>query len=349
MKIVGIRTERRPVRLRRPFRTALRCVQTFEVVTVTLRAGDGVVGTAEVTGTPAITGETNGSIEAAINEILAPTIIGSDLADYVPLIEQLSAAMVGNTTAKCAVDVAVHQAVAAWRQVSLAELLGVRGRPVRTDVTVSLGDPAEMAKEASERAAEGFDTLKLKLGGPVALDVGRVQEVARALGGPASLRIDANQAWTVKEALQILERLAAAGIDVEWVEQPVAAGDLKALAAVTARSPVPVLADESVHTASDVYRLAEVGAGDLINLKLAKCGGLQAALELLGVARACGLGVRVGCMMESGQAVLPAMLLAERIGGDVAHDLDAGWWCDEEGGVGYEPPYVQSAGPGVPR
>ena len=138
----------------------------------------------------------------------------------------------------------------------------------------------------------------------------------------------------------MIDGLAQAGVAVEFVEQPVPAGDLAGLAAVTARSPVPVVADESAHSAADVRRLADAGACDAVNIKLAKCGGLQAGLEMATVARACGLGLLFGSMLESGSGVAAAAVLASRLAADQVHDLDAGWWAETQSGAIYRPPFV---------
>ncbi len=171
MRITGVETGRRPVRLRAPFRTALREVRDLDLVTVSVQTDGGITGRAEVAGTARITGETNASIEEAVNLVLAPVVEGRDLSDYSVVLADMGSAMVGNSTAKCAVDVAVHRIVAAWRAVTLAELFGAGPRPIATDMTISLAPPPDMATEARRRAEEGFTTLKLKLGGPVELDV----------------------------------------------------------------------------------------------------------------------------------------------------------------------------------
>jgi L-alanine-DL-glutamate epimerase-like enolase superfamily enzyme len=340
MRITGVETGRRPVHLRSPFRTALREVKDFEVVTVSVLAEGGIAGCSEVVGTARITGETNASIEEAINAVLAPVLIGRDLGDYSVALADTASAMVGNSTAKCAIDVAVHRAVAAWRGTALSEVLGATLRPIATDVTVSLAIPSDMATEARRRADEGFGTLKLKVGGRIALDIERVQAVAGNVPGSVALRIDANQAWTARQALQVIDRLVQAGVAVDFIEQPVPAADLAGMAVVTARSPVPVVADESAHTAADVRRLADAGACDVVNIKLAKCGGLQAALEVAAVARTCGLGLLFGSMMESGSGVAATAVLASRFAPDEVHDLDAGWWAETESAAIYRPPFV---------
>jgi L-alanine-DL-glutamate epimerase-like enolase superfamily enzyme len=131
----------------------------------------------------------------------------------------------------------------------------------------------------------------------------------------ATLRVDANAAWTPKEALRAIERLAPFGI--EFVEQPVAGDDLAGLRFVRERSPLPIIADESCITLSDVAQIADCCDG--INVKLAKCGGITNALKLIAAARAHGLKVMLGCMVSSSLAITAAAQISPLV--DYA-DLD---------------------------
>ncbi|WP_331772388.1 GNAT family N-acetyltransferase (plasmid) [Embleya sp. NBC_00888] len=323
---------RRP--LRRPFRTALRTVRELSAVEVVLRTGDGDTVSGTTVATPAITGDTEEAILAAVHGPIAnalcrgPRPFGEGLA-------AVAAALRGVPSARAAADIALHNLAA--RRIDpdpgglegLAALFGNRPAPVRTDLTISLDDPPTMAAAAREAVAEGFDTLKLKLADPEH-DVERVAAVHAGLGGAsrtAVLRLDANQAWTRDEAVRTLDRIAALDIDIELVEQPVAAGDIDGLAYLRARSPWPVLADESVFTADDVRRVADASAADLVNLKLLKCGGLGPARDVIAACAEAGLGLVVGCMLEPEEGVAAAHALAAAAStGPHAHDLDAGWW-----------------------
>jgi L-alanine-DL-glutamate epimerase-like enolase superfamily enzyme len=166
-------------------------------------------------------------------------------------------------------------------------------------VTISAGEPPDLCVAAKTRADEGFAVLKLKVGTDAQEDVGRVQAVREAVGPDIRLRLDANQGWTPRQAVRVIEALAAAGLGVEFVEQPVAARDLDGMAWVRARADLPILADESVYGVRDLVEVIRRGAADLVNVKLAKCGGLRVARTLLELARECGVGTMVGSMMES--------------------------------------------------
>jgi L-alanine-DL-glutamate epimerase-like enolase superfamily enzyme len=231
------------------------------------------------------------------------------------------------------VDLAVHGLVAGALDLTLAELLGGSGTPdVPTVVTVAVDRPEAMADAAAELVAEGVRAVKVKLA-DAELDVARVLAVREQLGRtPVTMRVDANQAWTPEEAVTVLESLHAAGVPLELVEQPVAAQDLSGLAFVRARSPYPLMADESVFTADDVRRVADVEAADLVNLKLLKCGGLHRAREVVAAAHETGLGLLLGCMLEPAEGVAAAGALASVASlGPLAHDLDAPWWVGGPG------------------
>lgn len=344
--------QRRP--LRAPFRTALREARELEVVRVEVAWSDGSVTAGEVTPVAPVTGETAGSVMAAVAGPLIDAVKGVPLADHEELFGRLQRALPGNTTAKCALDLAVHAALgnllaralghqgeAATTTEGTAAYLGATLRPVHTDMTVSLDTPEAMVAEALARTAEGFDVLKLKLGnGGPRLEVERVASVAHAVGPEVALRLDANQAWTAKETLAVLDGLDKAGVRPELVEQPVPAHDIVGMATVARHGFVPVLADESVHSAADLVMVAEAGAAELVNVKLAKCGGLRAASDIVAVAKACGLGVLVGCMLEPGSALRAGALLAMTLQGSFAHDLDAAWWAPGEKAVSLAPPMV---------
>jgi len=159
-----------------------------------------------------------------------------------------------------------------------------------------------MARKA-ERDAPRFKRLKLKLGGRDGLDVERVRAVRAVTGLP--LQVDVNEYWTAEEALDALPQLAALG--VEYCEQPLAAGDPGG-AEIKRRSPLPIYVDEDCHTLADVAACARIAHG--LNIKLAKSGGIREAVRMAAAARALGLGVMLGCMVESGLGIAPAAHIA---------------------------------------
>ncbi|NUQ38566.1 MAG: dipeptide epimerase [Caldilineales bacterium] len=210
----------------------------------------------------------------------------------------------GPAPARCALDLALHDRLARRRGLPLHRLLDAPppAQDMPTSFTISLDTPAEMARLAAKAAA--FLVLKIKLGGEE--DEACVEAVRRARPD-ARLRIDANAAWTPEEAARHVDRLAR--FDLELIEQPVAKEDISGMGFVQARSPIPIVADESLQSLADLERLAAVGVGG-INLKLMKVGGLAPGLAILRRARALGLKVMLGCMIETSLGVTAAAQLS---------------------------------------
>jgi L-alanine-DL-glutamate epimerase-like enolase superfamily enzyme len=212
------------------------------------------------------------------------------------------AALDGEQAAKSALEAGLHDLQGKLLGQPVNRLLGLPRRGPPTSWTVWLGDPDDMARRAAE-AAPRFRRLKLKLGGGDGLDVERVRAVRGATGLP--LQVDVNEWWSVEEALEALPQLAELG--VEYCEQPLRAGDSGG-EQLREHSPIPVYLDEDCHVAADVPRCAELGHG--VNVKLAKSGGIREAFRIAHTARALGLGVMLGCMIESGLGIAAGCVVA---------------------------------------
>jgi L-alanine-DL-glutamate epimerase-like enolase superfamily enzyme len=208
----------------------------------------------------------------------------------------------GEQAAKSALDAALHDLQGKLLGVAVNRLLGLPLGGPPTSWTVWLGDPDDMARRA-EAAASRFRRLKLKLGGGDGLDVERVRSVRAVTELP--LMVDVNEWWTIDEALDACGELAALG--VEYVEQPLREGDPGA-AELRRRAPLPIYVDENCHTLADVAACREVAHG--INIKLAKSGGIREAVRMVHAARALGLGVMLGCMVESGLGIAAGCAVA---------------------------------------
>jgi L-alanine-DL-glutamate epimerase-like enolase superfamily enzyme len=208
----------------------------------------------------------------------------------------------GEQAAKSALDAALHDLCGKLLGIPVWRLLGLPQVGPPTSWTVWLGDPDDMARRA-ERVQGRFKRLKLKLGGGDGQDVERVRAVRGVTDLP--LQVDVNEYWSLEEALDALPQLQALG--VEYCEQPLPAGDPSG-AELKARSPLPIYVDEDCHTAADVAACAERAHG--INIKLAKSGGMREAIRMAHAARALGLGVMLGCMVESGLGIAAACQVA---------------------------------------
>jgi L-alanine-DL-glutamate epimerase-like enolase superfamily enzyme len=204
--------------------------------------------------------------------------------------------------ARAAIDGALHDLVGKLAELPVHRLLGLPAAGPPTSWTIWLGDPDDMARRA-EKVGDRFRRLKLKLGGADGLDVERVRAVRAVTDRP--LQVDVNEWWSLDEALDALPQLAELG--VQYCEQPLRAGD-QGGRTLKERSPVPIYVDEDCHRLDDVAACAEIAHG--INIKLAKSGGIREAIRMTHAARALGLGVMLGCMVESGLAIAAGCCVA---------------------------------------
>ena len=330
MKITQIRLGTISVPLRVPFKTALRSVDSVEDVIVEIHTDTGAVGYGEAPPTGAVTGDTTGAIVGAVRDHIAKSLIGRDVDEFEDVLKIVQSCIVKNTSAKAAVDMALWDLYGQLYQIPVYKLLGGARKSIVTDITISVNAPEEMARDAEAAVRRGYDCLKVKVGADPALDVERLAAVRQVVGKEVCIRIDANQAWKPKEAVRILDQMQERGLQIEFVEQPVAAHDLEGLKYVTDRSTVPVLADESVFSPEDAVRIMEMRAADLVNIKLMKCGGLYNALKIAAAAEIYGVECMIGCMLEAKVSVNAAVELACAKKVITKIDLDGPVLCRED-------------------
>lgn len=330
MKITAIRLGRISVPLRTPFKTALRSVSSVEDVIVEIHTDCGAVGYGEAPPTGAITGDTTGAITGAIQDHIAKTILGRDVEELEPLLQAVQKSIVGNSSAKAAVDMAIWDLYGQLYRIPVYKLLGAARKQIVTDITISVNDPEIMVRDALLAVERGYDCLKMKVGVNPQLDVARLSAVRNAVGRDVVIRIDANQAWQPKEAVRLLNQMQERGLDIELVEQPVKAHDYEGLKYVTERSYVPVLADEAVFSPEDAMTIMKMGAADLINIKLMKCGGIYNALKIASAAEVFGVECMIGCMLEAKISVNAAVHLACAKNIITKVDLDGPVLCSED-------------------
>ncbi len=326
MTISEVRTHRVSAPMHTPFVTALRRATTVDTLVVEVADADGRRGFGEAPEVWRVTGASVAGAEACVHGHLGPALLGRDPDDLLTRCREVRRAVAGNEAAKAAVDVALHDLAARRLGVPLVRLLGGSELSVPTDVTLSAGDADSLAAAARDRVGEGFAVLKVKVGLDAAGDIERVRAVRDAVGPVPRIRLDANQGWTPREAVRVLRGIEDAGLDVELVEQPVPGWDLDGLAWVSDRVNVPILADEAVFGVRDLVEVIRRRAASMVNVKLAKSGGLAAARTLLDLAEEHGMGTLVGSMMESPVGVTAAASLAAAYGTTAVSDLDAAWW-----------------------
>lgn len=330
MKITKIRLGRISVPLRVPFKTAVRSVSSVEDVIVEIHTDTGAIGYGEAPPTGAVTGDTAGAIIGAIQDHIAPTILGREVDDFENLMLALQGCILKNTSAKAAVDMALWDLYGQLYNIPVYKMLGGSRSSIVTDITISVNDPEEMAHDARNAIDRGYDCLKCKVGKDAPLDLRRLQAIRAEVGKDVKIRIDANQGWKPKEAVRILSQMEDAGLDIEFVEQPVAQHDLTGLKYVTDHVTIPVMADESVQNAADALTIMQMRAADLVNIKLMKAGGLYNALKIASAAEVYGVECMLGCMLEAKISVNAAIHLACAKQIITKIDLDGPVLCTED-------------------
>src|SRR6187551_3585461 len=307
MKITDIRFGMLRVPLKTPFKTALRTVDTIEDIVITMHTDSGHIGYGEAPATAVITGDTHGSIIEAISKFIAPRLIGQDIANLNRITQLVQTALEKNSSAKAAVEIAIYDLFGQLYNAPLYKMLGGGDPVITTDITISVDYIDKMVADSINAVERGFESLKIKVGKDIGVDIERVKAIYAAVEGRALMRLDANQGWTAKQAVFALQTLEDAGVRLELVEQPVKAQDLEGMKYVTERVHTPIMADESVFGPTDVIELIRMRAADIINIKLMKTGGISNAIRIADIAGMHGIECMIGCMLETSISDAPGL------------------------------------------
>jgi o-succinylbenzoate synthase len=310
MKIRSIRFGMLNVPLKTPFKTAMRTVSEIEDVVVIIETDTGHAGYGSAPATAVITGDTHGSIIEAISKVMAPALIGRDIADLNGLVTDIQGAIVRNFSAKAAVEMAVYDLYGQLYGAPLYKLLGGGDNVITTDITISVDYIDKMVEDTLAAIEQGFETLKIKVGKDPALDIERIKAIYAAINGRALIRLDANQGWTPKQTVFVLRALEDSGVRLELLEQPVRGDDIEGMKYVTERIHTPVMADESSFGPKEAIELIRTRAADIINIKLMKTGGISNAIKIADIAGIYGVNCMIGCMLESSIGVAAAAHIA---------------------------------------
>lgn len=291
---------------------------------VRVRLASGAEGLGEAAPFPAVNGETQELARAALHQV-RPVLLGHDASALRPLAALLSAQIPAAASARCAVETAVLDAWSRHHRLPLWAYFGGAQTALRTDMTITTGSVAAAVAAATAIRDDGFGVIKLKVGGVAeAEDRARIEAVVAAAPG-VRLLLDGNCGLPGVAAAHALVQIAVdAGGSVVLFEQPLPRDDLDgmcALSALLAPAGVPVCADESVGTSADVVAVARAGAAQVVNIKIMKSGIVE-SLDMIATARAHGLGLMIGGMVESSLAMTMSACLAAGQGGFSFVDLD---------------------------
>jgi len=309
------------LRYHEPFRIAPSTSIESHNIVVKVFTDFGIVGVGEASPSERVTNETPNTVLGVLDKI-ALHLIGMCPLRIEQIVDTMDQIVTKNPSAKAAIDMALHDILGKTTRKPLFKLLGGFREQVLTDITLSIKEPKEMAEDAVKAVRSGFEALKVKVGLNPEEDFERVRKIREAVGSEVTIRIDANQGWTVSQAVKVLKKLER--FNIEFVEQPVSADDIKGLAKVKKNSPIPVMADESVHSPSDALRIIKEEAVDSINIKLMKSGGILNAKKITAIAEAARMPCMIGCMGESSIGISAAVHLAAATKNICYADLD----CD---------------------
>jgi L-alanine-DL-glutamate epimerase-like enolase superfamily enzyme len=288
------------LKTRYPFVIARGGYAAHENVVVRIVDEDGIEGLGEAAPNR-FYGESVATVAAALEQF-APVLGSADSWSLDAIEATLNRTLRGNGSAKSAVSAALHDIMGKRVGVPVYKLWGLDAADAgESSFTIGIADNDGLIQRVAD--AERYPILKVKLGTDRDMEIVRV---VREAAPSKRLRVDANAAWSASHALKMIDFLADQ--DVEFVEQPVAQHDIEGLRFVRSRSKLPIIADESCLVSTDVPRLA--GAVDGVNLKLAKCGSLREAMRIVHVARAFGMTVMAGCMIESSLGISAIAQLA---------------------------------------
>ena len=273
------------------------------VVTMTLPSGRDITQTRRIL-TP---GGTDFTVLEAL-KLFRTGLIGMDPLDVEGIHRMMDRLLSGNTSAKAAVDIALYDIKGKLMGQPLYKVLGGSVNQIVTDMTVGIDTPEAMAAEARERVEkDGFTILKIKAGINPSEDIQALTLIRQAVGPNIRLRVDANQGYTVSDAVRTLKAFEELG--VEAVEQCLPSWDLDGMRFVRSKVDLQVMLDESVHTPIDAAKACKIDAADIINIKLMKCGGLYPAEKINAIAEANHVQCMVGCMLETKVAIAAGVSL----------------------------------------
>jgi L-Ala-D/L-Glu epimerase len=339
MNIVQLETFSVSVPLHTPFKTALRTVHTAEAIGVRMHCDNGITGWGEAPPTLVITGDSLQSIESAILDVLKPALVGRCLLNHESIFQDVHKLLVGNHSAKAAVDMAIYDCLSQHSRLPLYQYLGGYRNTLETDYTVSVNSPAEMAEDALLYSMRGFNVLKIKVGkDEISTDIKRIQAIRQVIGDSIKIRLDANQGWEAKAAVRAIRKMEDLDLNIELVEQPVPAHDLEGLKQVTDNVDTLIMADESVFSPQQAFQVLKTRSADLINIKLMKAGGIYQAQKINNLAEICGVECMVGSMIETRLGITAAAHFAASKKNITRFDFDAPLMLSDDivaGGIQY--------------
>ncbi|MBN1245992.1 dipeptide epimerase [Candidatus Bathyarchaeota archaeon] len=341
MKIVKAEAIPIELRLKEPFVIANETVEHADNVFIRLETDTGIVGWG--CSTPdTVTAEDRNTVLKNF-ELAKKLITGADPTRINLLNAVLEDNLKGNPSLKAGVNSALYDIIGKKAGMPLYLLLGGYRDKIETSVTIGLGSTDLMIEKAKQIVSQGFRCIKIKCGINVNNDLENIIAIRDVVGPTIKLRLDANEGYSVEDAISLIKTLEERNVDVEMLEQPTKASFLYSLKDVTVQCPVPIMADETALTLRDSIKLVKHEIADMINIKLMKIGGITNAIKANAIAESADVAVMVGCMNESMGAMSAGVHFACAFKNVQYADLDSALDFEHDvvtGGAKYEDGYV---------
>ncbi|MDR3037620.1 MAG: dipeptide epimerase [Coriobacteriales bacterium] len=320
MKITSIQALLVPTQPTVPLRIALPGLTHNPALLVRVNTSAGIAGFGEACPFVPVTGNNLRETQQFV-QAMSAQLAGKDPLCIERIHRAMDACDLGNSAAKAAIDIALYDIMGKHANLPLYKLLGGNENTTKSDMTIGLDEPSVMAQKARRYVREGFFILKIKVGLNPTDDLEAIRLIRAAVGPKVSLRLDANQGWSTEQAIATMQAMEL--YDVDEIEQPIAKDDYAGLKTVRAHIKQDLVLDETVCSPQDAARALAAGTGDIVNIKLMKCGGLYRALQINAVAEAAGAPCMVGCMSETRVSIAAGAALAVALGNICYTDLDS--------------------------
>lgn len=283
--------------LNQPFTTSLRSVTHLNSIIVTMVVNDNIIGFGETAAAYEVTGEDEESIIESIHTI-SSKIKNVNFDSLDSILSVIHNSTEGNHSAKAALEIALYDIFSKMNNQPLYKFLGGTKKHIKTGMTISLSDIETMLLQSEAAILDGFKSLKIKLGNNVKEDISKVVAISKMIDESVSLKLDANQGWSVRDSIKFLKEIENHQINIDFIEQPIKKDDISGLKEIKDSSKIPILADESAFSINDVKNIISKNAADYINIKLDKCGGISKALQIADECGKNGIKCMMGCMLE---------------------------------------------------
>ncbi len=274
---------------------------------------DGVKGYGEAAPSPAFMGETAATIKLVNDLYLAPALIGQEIHHLSTIHERMDGVIYGQSSAKSAIDIALHDAWGKTEGKPVYDLVGgLYRKEIPLTYVIGMKSDEEAYKEAERVIDLGFEMMKIKVGSDPVRDIRVVESIRQAItdsGKDVRIRLDGNQGYSVSDAIKVMKELERTG-DIESIEQPVEKWDLFGMKKIRESINTPVMADEMVFSLNDMTNIVKMECADIVNLKTCKVGGIHQSKKIAGIAEAAGMTCTIGSNLELGVGIAASMHVA---------------------------------------